>query len=197
MSRIHAPTGRAGSTPTGITHPQQVNVVETLTVGGAIVAAPEMLNNLLEAGERLYKYFKTDDPTICQVLDSKFVGQDYEVQFNLTNGSLHGVYLETIALTKPDVRSITVLLPKKAPERTFGFGKSQESAAAAAPPTPSTYKPIYLAASTTLTFGVRFQMPEPGKKRLQSGEFVFSVSQLDQTETRKRKISFLIRTPEN
>src|SRR6185312_13772470 len=159
MSKTSIPTGRAGATPTGIAHPQQVNVVEALTLGGAVLAAPEALNNLLEAGERIYKYFKSDDPVICQVLDSQPAGKDYEIQFNLTNGSVHGVYLETIALTKPDVRSITVLLPKKPPEREFGFGKSPASEP---PPSVSSYRPLYVAPGKTIVFGIRFRMPEPG-----------------------------------
>lgn len=184
-------SGKAGSVPTGIAENRSVNVVETLTIGAAVLAAPEAINQTLEIAERVHKYFKNVDPVVCQILDSCTVGESYQVVMSLSNQTLHGVYLETVALVKPDVRSITFLLPapKKESGVSFGGSPAVPPGAAAMP----AYKPILIPPAGTLLFGIKFQMPEKSGKASQAGEFRFEISRLDQKETKPRSVSFLIR----
>lgn len=194
-SRSSRSSGQARSTPIGITDTRHVNVVETLTVGAAVLQAPEAINQLLEIGERVHKYFKDVDPVVCQVLDSGMIGESYQVVMRLTNQTLHGVYLETVALAKPDVKSIDFLLPASKKEPGMTFGNSQDSPAArqGAAATP-TYTPILIPPAGTLLFGIQFRMPKESGEPPQSGEFIFQIARLDQKQTKPRPVSFLMRT---
>lgn len=193
------PTGIARNPSTGITDTRPVDVVEWVVVGAALQKAPEAISHLLDIGERVHKYFKDVDPIICQILDSTSHGDRYRVAVTISNQTLHGAYLETISLIKPDVKSLTYLKPRLAAYAEVGFSfesdadsKAPESSAGK----PEVFTPVLISPGSTLVFGLEFALSIKGKKPSQAGQFVFRISRLDQKQPQDRDVSFLIRYPE-
>lgn len=187
------------ASPSGIAPARQVNVVEPLTAAGAILAAPEALNNLLEAGERIYKYFNKEDPFLCQVLDSRADGDQYVVSLNLSNHTLHGVYLERVDLFKPNVTTLTLEPPQAAAKKSgegLSFGSRAHPAASAAPPKPiPPYRPTLIGPGQSLSFNVRFSMP-PDAKPVDAGRLTLTLSRLNESKSRPRDLTFRILLPD-
>ncbi len=192
--------GGVASSPSGIAPQRQVNVVEPLTAAGAILAAPEALNNVLEAAERIYKYFNKEDPFLCQVLDSHAEGDQYVVSLNLSNHTLHGVYLERVDLFKPDVTTLTLEPPQTATKKSGGgglsFASSSQPAAPVAPPKPiPPYRRTLIGPGQSLGFNVRFSMP-PDAKPVESGRLTLTLSRLNESKSRPRDLIFRILLPD-
>jgi hypothetical protein len=62
-------------------------------VGGSLAA---------KGAEALAKKILSPNPVFVQVLDSKRVKDRHQVNFKLTNNTLHGVYLEKVSLSEPE-----------------------------------------------------------------------------------------------
>ena len=131
---------------------------------------------------------QSPDAVFVQVLDSLQVGDKHQVQFKVTNHTLHGVYIESAVLAEPGGDSTFTETHKVPADITFGDSH------ATPPPQPAVF-PKLLASSGGWLFDVEFPFGDNDRKMMpdSAGKLKLMISRLDQSKSEKKEVTFLIR----
>jgi hypothetical protein len=137
--------------------------------------------------EALLKHVQSPDAVFVQVLDSKQVGDKHQVQFKVTNQTLHGVYIESAILEEPEVGS-TITLVRDPDAAMLSFGDKPATPA----PQPAAF-PRLLNSGDAMRFDLEFGDVKGKKKPDSAGKLELKFSRLDQSKSEKKALTFLIR----
>jgi hypothetical protein len=140
--------------------------------------------------EALLKHVQSPDAIFVQVLDSKQVGDKHQVQFKVTNQTLHGAYIESAVLKEPEVGSTpTPTVPADPHAEAMSFGEKPATVA------PQAAFPRLLSSGDAMRFDLEFTLGgQKGKKKPDSaGKLELNFSRLDQSKAEKKTVTFLIR----
>jgi hypothetical protein len=136
--------------------------------------------------EALLKHVQSPDAVFVQILDSKQVGDKHQVQFKITNQTLHGAYIGSGVLEEPEV----IVQPTLTPDphaSDVSFGDKHVPVAEAA-------FPRLLNSGETMRFDLEFTLGDEEKKKKKSaGKLELRFSRLDQSKSEKKSVAFLIR----
>jgi hypothetical protein len=84
-------------------HSEPVNWLPGLeTLGlGALIEGGKLT---AQGGKALVDWLNREGPLLVQVMDSRHVGSSYTISLQLTNLTIHGIYIESCKLDKPIVK---------------------------------------------------------------------------------------------
>jgi hypothetical protein len=142
---------------------------EFLTLAG--IAAAGTLG--VGVSEKIYRFLKTADPLVVQVVKSFLADQLHVVELTASNQTIHGIYLESIALKK-GLGDLEAVLLREGVSR-LGFEASREQWVAYKP---KDMRPQYIAPGESIDLVVR--LPERTDKRKGAVTLIIMCSRLDQ-----------------
>ncbi len=92
--------------------------IETATAG-VIIAGGKFA---FDVGKSVYRALRANEPLLLKVHNASFSDGRHLIQFELTNGGLHSVYIESLTITKPKKLSFEFWRP---PEQMEFGGTNQ------------------------------------------------------------------------
>jgi hypothetical protein len=142
--------------------------------------------------EALLKHVQSPDAVFVQVLDSKQVDDKHQVQFKVTNHTLHGVYIESAVLAEPGENS-TITDQQKAESRSISDSFVKDHAVTGRSRVPPF--PKLLHSGNAMLFNVEFPLGDKERKMKpdSAGRLELMISRLDQSKSEKKQAKFLIR----
>lgn len=156
---------------------------EFFTLGGAVAAGGFSVG----VGEKIYRYIKSKEPIVVQIMDSVLIDESHRVAINVANQTIHGVYIEMLQLEKPKDAELEYFQWKK----DFGHG------GVGLPPTvwdAYEWTPKHIPPGEDIYFAIGFPMIKDSKTPdKEYGEFKMSFSRLEEKKMDSEKYSFRIR----
>jgi len=127
-----------------------------------------------KAAMDIRKNFQQAPPFETRVLDSVSQEGFHVITFGLKNNTQHGIYVESLSISRPESREAHENFTIK--EHGMGTGKAYQE--------PDTYFPVSLSAFNDKTFFVRFSILSPKRQHVNAPYMLadFTISRLDQKQ---------------
>lgn len=145
----------------------------------------------MKGGEKLLEWIKSEGPLLLQILDSRALGEKYEIELRATNMTVHGIYVDSFTLLAP-VELELAISPKRL---TVGFDEASAPSLQTTRPRSTLIRP-----GASMEFTIAFPVPAQedlrqgwfkNEKRLGSGRLNFLI--LNEEERRAKEARFSIR----
>lgn len=137
--------------------------------------------------EKTYRYLKSPEPFVVQVLRSFARGPVHVVEFAATNQTIHGLYIEKVGLSRPESTLGAVHFREQVPGEGLQFSSVQW-----VPHSPTSAFPKYIGPGESLDFAVELPLQAKGSRPY--GELKLWYSRLDDQDPTDRKFQFRLRS---
>jgi hypothetical protein len=135
-------------------------------------------------GEKVYRYIKSKEPLVVQILDSVKIDNTSRVVVKVSNQTLHGIYLESVTLSKINDDQLAFMEWKQNFKHSgVGFAPFEWME--------FEWSPINIAPGEDFHFGIQFAKPSDTKAL--HGELNITYSRLDQKKPETKTHDFRIR----
>ncbi|WP_203141821.1 hypothetical protein [Marinobacter mangrovi] len=138
----------------------------------------------VSVGEKAYRYIKSKEPLVVQILDSSSIGDESRVVLQISNQTLHGIYIDEVA----------VPISENTQLKFYEWKKNFNHGGTGFPPIEwieFDWNPTNIAPGHDFHFGISYV--KPYDKNILFGEVEITYSRLDKKKSDKKSYVFRIR----